>query len=193
MRNVVISIAAVLVIAGTNVAFADVTVSVNNVGSIFFHEITVLPGEGFSVDVNVNTDQEFWSLSAWLEASVSNVFYITGGLYHAPWNVVTSPIPLGGVDPDYRSSGRLSGTPGVSNIVGPGYYSFATLDLAVDASSPVGTYTLNTNPIDCTFHPMLPAFFGGVPGPDFTVHVVLEPATLSLLALGGLVLLRRNR
>ncbi|MHC4158403.1 MAG: hypothetical protein ACYSSO_04910, partial [Planctomycetota bacterium] len=119
-------------------------VSVNNAGSTTLHEITISPGDAFSVDLNVTTNEALIDIGGRFEASASNVFDITGGIYHSPWDALTNPIPVGGLDP---ASDYLRGSPGFGNSVGPGDWKFATLNLLLDQSTSLGTYTLNVTDV----------------------------------------------
>jgi hypothetical protein len=162
-------------------AVPNFTVSVNNTGSTTLHQITLSPGDAFSVDLNVTTDEALLDIGARFEASASGVFDITGGLYHSPWDVATIAIPVGDVDP---LSGFLAGSPGFGNTAGLGASKLATLDLLVDSSFSLGTHTINVRDVRSSVDLMIPAFYIGDSGPDFVVNVVPEPATFLFLALG---------
>jgi hypothetical protein len=179
----------------TNVARAvpNFTVSVNNTGSTTLHEITLSPGDAFSVDLNVTTNEALYDISMYLRANTNDVFDITDGSYHSPWDVSTNPIPVGGLDP--QSSHVLLGSPGGFNQVGPGNSKFATLDLLTDSSASLGEYTINVTQVHSLIDPMIPGFYVGNSGPDFIVNVIPEPATITLLGAGiiGILSYRKRK
>ncbi len=73
-------------------------------------------------------------------------------------------------------------------ITGPGTLKVARLTLSSDAEGTIGGRSFNANPDDPI--PDMGSFYG-----LYTItggHIVPEPATLSLLALGGVAVLRRR-
>ncbi|MBI4580259.1 MAG: hypothetical protein HY718_11190 [Planctomycetes bacterium] len=166
-----------------------VVVSLNNPGSTTLHEVEVVPGGTFSVDVNVTVDQV--SGVGWLQfalrASTSGVFDVSDLTANAPWIRYGTGI-VGGMD-DTSSYGGLLYL-GDPPRFGPGSATVASVRIAVDPVSSLGTYTIDAVGITWAGSPVIPEHWPGQPGPSFIVRVLPEPATL-LLLLPGVLLVRR--
>ncbi len=133
--------------------------------------VTVAPGGSFSVDLRLNIqDVAIVAAQCRLVAGTANILDVTGGSYNGTdWDtgLMALNIEPGGLDTvsqGFVGSGPLTGT------IGPGVVTvLATVDLAVDAAAPAGSYTLNVTEIiagNTAFEDI-----GGVAGPDFTVVV----------------------
>jgi len=183
----IVSMVTTVVGGGASPAAATFMASVNNQGSTTLHEITVYPGEEFSVDINISPDAGIGVVSMRLQASASNILDVTDGWYHSPWE---GSIPTGGVDP-------ASDPFGASVPIGPPPDSgspttLATLNLRIDNPAPPGVHTLNLSDITGSSCPICPDVIDGDPGPDFVVEVLPEPITVWSLA-GGVLLVPAGR
>jgi hypothetical protein len=165
-------------------AGAAVIVSLNNPGSATLHEITVTPGETFSVDLNLDTDVYLWWVHTAIGADVSGVFDLVQMIDSPPWSSEASPPALGGLDPVTDPFTTRMPYP---DSFGPGTAALASAYLSVEPAADTGTYTLQV--VDPMFHRFRFAPDDPEPseaGPAFLVHVVPEPTatvTIPLLAL----------
>ena len=167
-------------------SMANPIVIVNNQGSSSQHEITVAPGDFFEIDINLDTDTSLFRVDWKIAADTPGIFTITDGSYLPP-NIFSNPIPLGGLDPFSDIFIWQTGPPA---MFGPGFSTMATITVAVHTSAPIGDYTLNVVEgvfVDCLLCDVEPSPVDI--GPDYFVHVVPEPSTLTLAALAivGLV------
>ncbi len=174
------------------------------------------PGSSFSFDISLNIQNsgsdpvpDANSISYWFETSAANNSYfkitnrnLTGSSFTDPQSSPTYPVAIvaGGDAFDLGAS-----TPSSTSVATNNSYFIATLSLAIDPSTPAGTYTIftttnssnanhaNTTAVgDSSFGRHEPV------AAVYTITVVPEPATLSLLGLSGLGsfglnLLRRRR
>lgn len=169
---------------------ADVAVSLNNSGSFTTHEIPVLPGESFLIDINLDTTVELFDVSdVRLVASESNVLTLLRGVYHDPWGGV-GPIRAGELNP---LSTRMNFFLPAPDYFGPGTTTLATITIAVNPNAAQAAFTIS---IAGGEHRVCRECPDTVPinhGPDFIVNIVPEPATLLLLLSGTALLLKRRR
>ena len=175
------------------------------------------PGATFSFDITLSISNsgadpvpDANSFSYWFETSSANNSYfkitnrnLTGSSFSDPQSSPTYPVAIvaGGDAFDLGAS-----TPTGTNLATNNSYFVATLTLQIDPSTPAGTYTIftttrtsntdhskTTSVGDSSFNRHEPV------ATAYTITVVPEPATLSLLALSGLgsfgmnVLRRRRR
>jgi len=172
-------------------------------GSTFTFDITLSVTSGGSDPItNVN------AISYWFQTSGMNTGYFTitnrqftAGPNTSPWQDPQTPgitypqhIQPGGNENDLGGTGNTQPSDAT--------YFVARITLQIDPSTPVGTYTISTTTI-ANGGPR--SVVGGtdnvaheLPATTYTITVVPEPATLSLLGLSGLgsfglTVLRRRR
>jgi len=166
----------------------SVVVSLNNPGSTTLHAITVEPGDTFIVDINVERDYNVEWVRVAATASSVGVFDIVEVTDNPPWTSQgTVSSMVGALDP----------TSGFSVFTHPrspwcGVIAMASIQIAVDAETAIGTYGLDTVDVRWGFSPTIGLDFPGVPGPSFLVHVVPEPSLSAMLVLSGLLVFRRG-
>ena len=179
----------------------DTTVSVNNKGSFSQHDITVRPGDTFSIDITVSTTEQLFDMyDMKVLAGGAGVFTITGGTVRTPW---TDPgvLPVGEPNPQSASFAVLLPDP---DVFGPGESTLVTLDLAVSGDASPGTLTLSVIDAKWTACRPCPAFSNAISGPDFIVEILDETqiptvsewglAVTGLLVLvSGTIVARRRR
>ena len=165
--------------------------------------VQIAPGEAFTVTVTLNADQGFTGLSYFLQDPTATSsdwrFAITGRTLQAG-SPLTDPTssdaavinPTGGANQlNPRNDVDLGyGASDISSNVPAGTYVLGTLTLTATSPLAVGSYTIQTaNAVlaDAAFNEVTLA--NSAP---YTINVVPEPATVGLLALAGLSLLRRR-
>jgi hypothetical protein len=166
----------------------SVVVSLNNPGSTTLHEITVEPGDTFTVDINVEYHAYVGWVCAAATASSVGVFDVVEVTDNPPWTSQgTFSSMVGPLDP-------TSGVSAFSRRGSPwsGVITMASIQIAVDAEAAIGTYGLNTAHILWTGSPVIPERWPGMAGPTFSVHVVPEPSLAAVLILSGLLVFRRG-
>ncbi len=92
-------------------------------------------------------------------------------------------------DPPYMSDTSITASWFDSVVGTAGVYKIARITLSIDAAAPVGNLTANSYDADS-------AGMGIPPDPGWYIEngeILPEPATLALLFLGGLALIRRQR
>ncbi len=173
---------------GPAVSAGAVLVSLNNPGSTTQHEVTVEPGDTFTVDINVETDFNVGLVLAAATASSVGVFDVLEVTDNPPWTSQgTVSSMVGALDPvSGVSVFRYRGSPW------SGVITMASIQIAVDAETAIGTYGLDTVDVRWGFSPTIGLDFPGVPGPSFLVHVVPEPSSTAVLILSGLLAFRRG-
>jgi hypothetical protein len=199
------TIGCLLLMAGLVRANAVLSFNDNNAGDLGPSAGTYAPGSSFSFDItlavaNSGTDPvpSVTGLSYWFETSaVNNSFFtitarnITGSQFTDVQSSPSFPVAIvkGGDVSDLGAT-----TPG-GNTVLPSNTSYfvATLTLKIDPTTPAGTYVISTTDINSnTDHSKTSTVGDGsftrhdIAAASYTITVVPEPATLSLLALSGL-------
>ena len=181
-------------------------------GSTTQTSMTVAAGSAFSLDTYIQfTGYTSVGLSYWLEASsaLAPHLTLTSETYGQNWTGIqtgTNSTFTGtnGADSGFLREGRDLGSTSTFTVDGngafqswndprtAGTYKVSTLNFALDASTPPGTYTIQLT----TLSP-IPSEISADAGNGqfidhdvatavYTITVIPEPATLSLLALGGL-------
>ena len=170
------------------------TTSATHAGTVIFEppELTLHPGDGGSFDVSVATD-EMTAFDA-----ISAIFAIDGGLRIdgfaidpdfeslIPFQPFVEPWVFGPPRPDGIWIGAFLGEPHPGGPV-------ATVDIVVEEYAPVGDYRIF---VDGELDGLSELALGAASEHLFgqaIVHVVPEPATVTLMGLGALCLLRRRR
>lgn len=168
---------------------------------------TYAPGDTFSFNVNLTfAGYNAIGLSFWLEtesgfASNLSIVNVTYGTFFPDGNQSTP-------NPDFfnssqASSGFLSNNrdlgstvddPGTQSVA-PGTYFVANVTLELGGSAPAGTYTIRSTTTGTHQSVVSDSTFTdhSLPAATYTVTVVPEPATWSMLALGGLIAFGANR
>jgi hypothetical protein len=156
-------------------AGAAVIVSLNNPGSTTLHEITVTPGETFSIDLNLDTDIHLWWVGTAIGADVSGVFDLVQMIDSPPWSGAATSSAPGGLDPvtdPFETSMPYPESFSTRTAV------LATAHLSVEPAADTGSYTLQV--VDPMFHD---SRFAPVarepaePGPTLVVYIVPEPTS----------------
>jgi hypothetical protein len=184
-------------------------------GSTTLTSLTVNAGSTFSLDSYIQfTGYTAVGLSYWLEAPTTNSFAshltLTTETYQQNWNAnQATPINNAftistGADSGFlrevRDLGSVSGSTFDHNGVANGFsdpktagtYQVSHLNFSLDASAPAGTYLLQLTTLTPIQSEISQDAGSGtftdhtVATSTFTLTVVPEPATLSLLGLGGL-------
>lgn len=189
MRNRALIASVFLLMTWSDGALGNVIVSLNNPGSTSLHEIGVEPGDAYDVDLNLTTPESLYLITLAFEASTSNVFEILQVTDTLPWSSAGSPSIVGTLSPQSGTFGTGYPSP---DYFGPGMANLAAMRLQVAPETPTGTYTLEI--VDPQFHwsrfnPVEP--WPASPGPAFIVHVVPEPASVTLVVFLGMFLVRR--
>lgn len=175
-------------------------------GSTSVTSTSASPGGTFSIDTYIQfTGFTSTGLSYWLEASsvlaphltlTSETYFQNWGANQAAPNTAFNFTDSGtdsGFLREQRDLGSTSGTssPGVfSDPRAAGTYQVSHLNFSLDASTPAGTYLIQLT----TLTPVISEINDNQSTPQdhavalatFTLTVIPEPATLSLLGLGGL-------
>jgi len=191
-----------LVMAGLAHANAVLSFNDNNSTDLGPSGGTYTPGSSFTFDItltvqNSGTDPvpDVNGLSYWFETSAANNSYFTitnRDLTASPFN---DPQTTGITYPQAIVAGGnandLGGT-GTDQATGASYF-VATLTLQIAPNTPAGTYTISTTTIDSNIDHSKTSTAGDsnftrhdIAAATYTITVVPEPATLSLLALSGL-------
>jgi len=154
-----IAIGLVLGALGSSAALGGaVTAHLNNAGSMTEHNVTVVPGETFSVDINVhNSSPIFCLLDLRLQASAGGVLAVVGG-----------DIDGGDVDP---LSKPFEWSLPFPQMLPAGDWTLGTVQILVDGQAAPGVYALSAvdgKYMDCR---VCPAFGFVRSGPSLTVNV----------------------
>lgn len=176
MRDCLAKISSVVFILGLvticpTLGFGSVLISLNNEGSTTLHEIEVVPGGTFSMDVNLEMDQAIYGVFFRVLVSDGAVFEVLDVASHEPWGISDASI-VGPIDP---MSGRLQSLASVWSV-GPGSSTLATLSVGVQSGAAQGTYALDVVDGSFVWDRLVPAQATAEGGPSFSIHVIPEPA-----------------
>lgn len=196
------TVGCLLLMAGLVRADAVLSFNDNNAGDLGPSAGTYTPGSSFSFDITLAVTSggndpvpDVNALSYWFETSAANNSYFTitnRNLTASPLNDPQTPgitypqaIGAGGNPNDLGGTGDTQTT---NNS-----YFVATLTLQIAPNTPAGTYTIFTTTINSNGDHSKTSTVGDsnftrhdLPAATYTITVVPEPATLSLLALSGL-------
>ena len=171
-------------------------------GSTFTFDITLaVTNSGTDPVPNVN------SISYWFETSAVNNSYFTivsRNLSGSPFTDPQATISNEAVVQGGNASDLGATTPPNTSVASNNSYFVATLTLKINPGTPNGTYTISTTTLASNGGPKTSTVGDtnfqrhNLPAATYTITVVPEPATLSLLGLSGLgslglTYLRRNR
>lgn len=198
------TIGCLLLMAGLVHANAVLSFNDNNAGDLGPSAGTYTPGSSVTFDItlavaNSGTDPvpSVTGLSYWFETSaINNSFFtitsrnLSGSQFSDP-QATLSPneaIVAGGNAHDLGATIADPTNPLPSNTS----YFVATVTLQINPNTPAGTYTISTTTLASNGGPKTSTVGDGnftrhnLPAATYTITVVPEPATLSLLALSGL-------
>lgn len=188
-------------------AAADPNTHINlfNHGSTSQQSLTVAAGGTFSLDTYIQfTGYTAAGLSYWLEATntIAPSLTITSETYLQNWNAIAAGTNTpfnttnAGTNSGFLSDPRdLGSTSAFSNgsytdaKAAPGPYQVSQLNFSLAANAPAGIYTIQlttADPVWSEVNDTTPENHLVATTSAFTLTVVPEPATLSLLGLGGL-------
>jgi hypothetical protein len=191
-----------LLMTGLVRANAVLSFNDNNAGDLGPSAGTYTPGSTFTFDITLNVQNsgndpvpDVSALSYWFETSAANnsFFTITNrNLTASPFNDPQTPsitypqaIVAGGNANDLGGTGNTQAT--------NASYFVATLTLQIAPNTPAGTYTISTTNINSNANHSKDSTVGDssftrhdIAAATYTITVVPEPATLSLLGLSGL-------
>lgn len=216
MKNILVTVACASLMTGA--AFAQTaSLSFNDFGAggAAANSGSYAPGSSFSFDITLSTAGQAAGdatagLSYWFEtsgiASTNGYFTISNRNFIDTLNGFgTSPFNFGIQNPtgDVIMSGGnvhdMGGTVGLNPGEPPNMaYFVATITLQISATAAPGTYTISSttgNPriSEATNHTAAGAFVDMImPATSYTVTVLPEPATWSLIGLGALGVLEIN-
>jgi len=212
--KILTSIGCLLLMAGLVRADALLSFDDHGQGGLTASSGSYAPGASFTFDItlavtNSGTDPvpNVNSISYWFEtAAVNNSYFsitgrsMTGSPFSDPQsNSFPQAIVQGGNTNDLGAS-----TPTNTSVASNNSYFVATLTLQIAPNTPAGTYTISTTTLSSNGGPKTSTVGDttftrhNLPAATYTITVVPEPATLSLLGLSGLgslglTYLRRNR
>ena len=183
-------------------------------GSTTITSLSVSPGSTFSLDTYISfTGYTAVGLSYWLEvtSALASHLTLTTESYGQNWTGVqpgtnTTFTGTTGTDSGFTREGRDLGSTSTFTVdgngvfdhwndprTGPGPYLVSTLNFSLDPSTPAGTYTLQLTTLSPVSSEISEDTGSNntfidhqVSTSQFILTVVPEPATLSLLGLGGL-------
>ena len=198
------TIGCLLLMAGLVHANAVLSFNDNNAGDLGPAAGTYTPGSSFTFDItlsvaNSGTDpvaSAVNSISYWFETSALNNSYftitsrnLTGSPFSDPQSTsFPQSIVAGGTANDLGAT-----TPTNTSVATDSSYFVATITLQIAPNTPAGTYTISTTDFNSNVDHSKTSTVGdtsfgrhNIAATTYTITVVPEPATLSLLALSGL-------
>ncbi len=192
----------------SNAQFTATATLTNSMGG--GNSISILAGQSFTLSLAVTTNFTSSGYTVFYQSlnGAAN-FQLTGRTNTSPINPVTL-LPVFN-DPTTSDAAAFGGTAGrfmsgptmnsnqfdlgytgdQTNNQGAGTFSLQNITVMVLASAAPGTYTIRLDPRSImtertTFSDVN---MGGAMGPQFTVNVIPEPATIGLAVMGGALLL----
>jgi hypothetical protein len=175
----------VLVLGMASVASADLIFTLN--GEPQPPEITITPSDTITLDLHLATGENILQYQLMYELSNEQAEFLIDGVVF-PWESLAAG-KLGNYDDDgimswveFAASNLFSAAPGPLDLMdGLVIHCLDTTDVILTVRVTENTVINGeTIPIDTVLHTL-------------TIHQIPEPATMALLGLGGLFLLRRRK
>jgi hypothetical protein len=178
-------VALMLVFGMVSVASAGLQLSVNGNPDPIDTEIELLPSETLELDIWTDADIGMFAGHLWMCVVKTTQGTITGGAGTITASVVSGPAPSTGVIPPAGMEGRWG------NVFNLESTPIAAGTIIVDSL----IFHCETERLDAVVElwEVIEDVGTGVLYDSVIIHQIPEPATMALLSLGGLFLLRRRK